>query len=65
MKITSKSGSDTEPEGTTWRWIPIPDTTQISGGAGQVPGTEASRSNGLQPTSSLSVSTKLLHPLWE
>ncbi|CAK8991975.1 unnamed protein product [Durusdinium trenchii] len=32
MKITSKSGSDTEPEGTTWRWIPIPDTTQISGG---------------------------------
>eukprot|EP00913_Durusdinium_trenchii_P025817 g24230.t1 len=31
MKITSKSG-DTEPAGSTWRWIPIPDTAQISGG---------------------------------
>ena len=31
MKITSKS-QDTVPAGSSWRWIPIPDTAQISGG---------------------------------
>lgn len=31
MKITSKS-QDALPAGSSWRWIPIPDTAQISGG---------------------------------